>query len=43
MLEIRTTARQITAVDMLILTQGILIMAGKAPAAENTDNKLALH
>ena len=43
MSEIRTTARQITAVDMLILTQGILTMAGRTPTAENIDNKLALH
>jgi NAD(P)-dependent dehydrogenase (short-subunit alcohol dehydrogenase family) len=28
---------------MLILTQGILTMAGRTPTAENIDNKLALH
>ena len=43
MSEVRTTARQITAVDMLILTQGIFTMAGRTPTAENIDNKLALH
>ena len=43
MSEIRTTARKITAVDLLILTQGILTMAGRTPTAENIDNKLALH
>jgi hypothetical protein len=43
MSEIRTTARPITAVDMLILTQGILAMAGRTPTAENIDNKLTLH
>ena len=40
---IRTTTRQINAVDMLILTQGIFTMAGRTPTAENIDNKLALH
>jgi hypothetical protein len=28
---------------MLILTQGILAMAGRTPTAENIDNKLTLH
>ena len=43
MSEIRTTARQITEVGILIMTKGILTMAGRTPTAENIDNKLALH
>jgi NAD(P)-dependent dehydrogenase (short-subunit alcohol dehydrogenase family) len=43
MSEIRTAAKKINAADMLILTQGILTMAGRTPTAENIDNKLALH
>ena len=43
MSEIRATTKKINAVDMLILTQGILIMAGRTPTTENIDNKLALH
>lgn len=41
--EIRAATKQITAVDLLILTQGILTTAGFTPTAENIDNKLALH
>ncbi|CAF1402512.1 unnamed protein product [Adineta steineri] len=43
MSEIRTVTQKIDAVDMLILTQGILSMAGRTPTTENIDNKLALH
>ena len=43
MSEIRKTTQQIRAVDLLILTQGILTLAGRTPTAENIDNKLALH
>lgn len=43
MSEIRTATKKIDAVDMLILTQGILTMAGRTPTTENIDNKLALH
>ena len=43
MSEIRTVTKQITAVDMLILTQGILTLTGRTPTKENIDNKLALH
>jgi len=43
MSEIRTATKKINAVDMLILTQGILTMAGRTPTAENIDNKMALH
>jgi NAD(P)-dependent dehydrogenase (short-subunit alcohol dehydrogenase family) len=43
MSEIRTAAQKINAVDMLILSQGILTMAGRTPTTENIDNKLALH
>ena len=43
MSEIRTAAKKINAVDILILTQGVLTMAGRTPTAENIDNKLALH
>ena len=43
MSEIRKTTRQIPAVDVLILTEGILTMAGRTPTAENIDNKLAAH
>ena len=43
MSEIRTVTKKINAVDMLILTQGILTMAGRTPTAENIDNKMALH
>ena len=43
MSEIRTTARQIATVDMLILTLGILTTAGRTPTAENIDNELALY
>lgn len=41
--EIRTVTKQIPAVDILVMTQGILTMAGFTPTAENIDNKLALH
>lgn len=41
--EIRAVTKQIPAVDILVLTQGILTMAGRTPTAENIDNKLALH
>ncbi|CAF1186751.1 unnamed protein product [Didymodactylos carnosus] len=43
MTEIRTAAQKINAVDILVLSQGILTMAGRTPTAENLDNKLALH
>lgn len=43
MSEIRTVTKQISAVDILILTQGILTMDGFTPTAEKIDNKLALH
>lgn len=43
MSEIRTVTKQIPAVDILVLSQGILTMAGFTPTAENIDNKLALH
>lgn len=43
MSEIRTATKKINAVDMLILTQGILTLAGRTPTTENIDNKLALH
>ncbi|CAF1299124.1 unnamed protein product [Didymodactylos carnosus] len=43
MSEIRAVTRKIDKVDMLILTQGILTMAGRTPTTENIDNKLALH
>lgn len=43
MSEIRSVTRKINAVDMLILTQGILTMDGRTPTSENIDNKLALH
>ncbi|CAF1280740.1 unnamed protein product [Rotaria sp. Silwood1] len=43
MSEIRAVTKKINAVDMLILTQGILTMAGRTPTTENIDNKLALH
>lgn len=43
MSEIRDVTQKITAVDMLILTQGVLTMDGRTPTAENIDNKLALH
>ena len=43
MSEIRIATKKINAVDMLILTQGILTMAGRTPTTENIDNKLALH
>ena len=43
MSEIRVATKKIDAVDMLILTQGILTTAGRTPTAENIDNKLALH
>jgi NAD(P)-dependent dehydrogenase (short-subunit alcohol dehydrogenase family) len=43
MSEIRTATKKIDAVDMLILTQGILTMTGRTPTTENIDNKLALH
>jgi NAD(P)-dependent dehydrogenase (short-subunit alcohol dehydrogenase family) len=43
MSEIRTAAQKINAVDMLVLSQGILTMAGRTPTTENIDNKLALH
>lgn len=41
--EIRQVTKQIPAVDLLVLSQGILTMAGFTPTAENIDNKLALH
>lgn len=43
MSEIRNVTKKIDKLDMLILTQGILTMAGRTPTAENIDNKLALH
>jgi NAD(P)-dependent dehydrogenase (short-subunit alcohol dehydrogenase family) len=43
MSEIRTVTKKINAVDMLVLTQGILTMAGRTPTTENIDNKMALH
>jgi len=43
MSEIRAATKQITAADILILTQGVFTMAGFTPTAENIDNKLALH
>lgn len=43
MSEVRDVTKKITAVDMLILSQGILTMAGRTPTVENIDNKLALH
>lgn len=43
MSEIRTVTQKITALDMLVLTQGIMTTAGRTPTAENIDNKLALH
>ena len=43
MSEIRSVTKKIDAVDMLILTQGILTMAGRTPTTENIDNKMALH
>lgn len=43
MSEIRTVTKQIPAVDILVLSQGILTMAGYTPTSENIDNKLALH
>ncbi|CAF1041709.1 unnamed protein product [Didymodactylos carnosus] len=43
MSEIRNATKKINVVDMLILTQGILTMAGRTPTTENIDNKLALH
>ncbi|CAF1137420.1 unnamed protein product [Rotaria sp. Silwood1] len=43
MSEIRAVTKKINAVDMLVLTQGILTMAGRTPTIENIDNKLALH
>ncbi|CAF3793583.1 unnamed protein product [Rotaria sp. Silwood1] len=43
MSEVRAATHKINAVDMLILSQGILTMAGRTPTAENIDNKLALH
>ena len=43
MSEIRLAAKRISAVDMLILTQGILTTAGRTPTSENIDNKMSLH
>ncbi|CAF4546034.1 unnamed protein product [Rotaria sp. Silwood2] len=43
MSEIRAVTKKINAVDMLVLSQGILTMAGRTPTTENIDNKLALH
>jgi len=43
MSEIASITKKINIVDMLILTQGILTMAGRTPTKENIDNKLALH
>ena len=43
MSDIRAVTQKIGAVDMLVLTQGILTMAGRTPTTENIDNKLALH
>ncbi|CAF0849320.1 unnamed protein product [Adineta steineri] len=43
MSEIRAATKKIDAVDMLILSQGILTLAGRTPTTENIDNKLALH
>jgi NAD(P)-dependent dehydrogenase (short-subunit alcohol dehydrogenase family) len=41
--EIRAAVQKINAVDILVLSQGILSLAGRTPTAENIDNKLALH
>jgi len=43
MKEIRAVTKKITAVDILVLTQGVFTFAGFTPTAENIDNKLALH
>ncbi|CAF1277991.1 unnamed protein product [Rotaria sordida] len=43
MFEIRAVTKKINAVDILVLTQGILTMTGRTPTTENIDNKLALH
>lgn len=43
MSEIKDITKKINAIDMLVLTQGILTMAGRTPTKENIDNKLALH
>lgn len=42
MSEIRTTVRKIKAVDMLILSQGVLDSNGRAPTTENIDFKAAV-
>jgi NAD(P)-dependent dehydrogenase (short-subunit alcohol dehydrogenase family) len=43
MSEIRTATKKINVVDMLVLTQGILTIAGRTPTTENIDTKMALH
>ncbi|CAF1192620.1 unnamed protein product [Adineta ricciae] len=41
--EVRAVTQKISAVDMLIMSQGVLTIAGRTPTAENIDYKLALH
>uniref|UniRef100_A0A914YYV2 Uncharacterized protein n=1 Tax=Panagrolaimus superbus TaxID=310955 RepID=A0A914YYV2_9BILA len=43
MSEIRKVTKNIDAVDIVVLTQGILTMNGRTPTAEDIDTKLALH
>jgi NAD(P)-dependent dehydrogenase (short-subunit alcohol dehydrogenase family) len=43
MSEIRNVTKKIDAVDILVLTQGILTMNGRTPTTEDIDTKLALH
>jgi NAD(P)-dependent dehydrogenase (short-subunit alcohol dehydrogenase family) len=43
MSEIRNVTKKIDAVDILVLTQGILTMNGRTPTTEDIDKKLALH
>uniref|UniRef100_A0AC34FK52 NAD(P)-binding protein n=1 Tax=Panagrolaimus sp. ES5 TaxID=591445 RepID=A0AC34FK52_9BILA len=43
MSEIRNVTKKINAVDILVLTQGILTMNGRTPTSEDIDTKLALH
>uniref|UniRef100_A0AC35G320 NAD(P)-binding protein n=1 Tax=Panagrolaimus sp. PS1159 TaxID=55785 RepID=A0AC35G320_9BILA len=43
MSEIRNVTKKIDAVDILVLTQGILTMNGRTPTKEDIDTKLALH
>ncbi|UJR11860.1 hypothetical protein I4U23_016040 [Adineta vaga] len=42
MSEIRRITKQITAVDVLILSQGVLKFTGRTPTEENIDDKAAL-